>query len=140
MVLHRPEVSEVDQSERLIRRIELVAASLLFVFTVAALIWFSWRSATGVLLGGCIVIVSLQVLKWQIRRALQNPEKLPTKAGPFAFGIYFVRFLGTLLLVFLVLYLGLANPFAFLVGLSVVVLSIILVGVFEFITMKKGES
>jgi len=39
-----------------------------------------------------------------------------------------------------VLYLGLATPFPFLVGLSVVVLSIVLVGAFEFIMMKKGES
>ena len=51
-----------------------------------------------------------------------------------------MRFLAILVLVFLVLYLGLATPFPFLVGLSVVVLSIVLVGVIEFIMMKKGES
>ena len=43
-------------------------------------------------------------------------------------------------LIFLVLYLRLATPIPFLVGLSIMVLSIVMVGVFEFIMMKKGES
>ena len=43
-------------------------------------------------------------------------------------------------MIFFVLYLGLATPIPFLVGLSIMVLSIVMVGVFEFIMMKKGES
>ncbi len=129
---------EVVESERLLRRIELVSAIVLLVFTLAALYWFSWKTASGVLLGGGIVIISFQVLKWQLRRALQRPGKLPSQAGLFV--SYYLRFLATLFLVFLVLYLGLATPFPFLVGLSVMVFSIILVGAFEFIMMKKGES
>ncbi|MGA2401088.1 MAG: ATP synthase subunit I [Syntrophobacteraceae bacterium] len=129
---------EVVENEKLLLRIELASAVLLLLFTLAALVWFSWKSASGVLLGGGIVIISFQVLKWQLRRALQRPGKLPSKAGLFA--SYYVRFLATLFLIFLVLYLGLATPFPFLVGLSVMVFSIILVGAFEFIMMKKGES
>ena len=126
------------ESEKLLRRIELVSAILLLAFTAAALVWFSLKCASGVFLGGSIVIMSFQVLKWQLRRALQTPGRLPSKAGLFA--SYYVRFLATLFLVFLVLYLGLATPFPFLVGLSVMVLSMILVGAFEFIMMKKGEN
>ncbi len=129
---------EVIESEKLLRRIEAASGILLLVFTGAAGIWFSWKCASGVLLGGLIVILSFQVLKWQLRRALQRPGKLPTKAGLFV--SYYLRFLATLFLVFLVLYLGLATPFPFLVGLSVMVLSMVLVGAFEFIMMKKGES
>lgn len=129
---------EVVESEKLLVRIELASAVLLLAFTATSLIWFSWKSASGVLLGGLIVILSFQVLKWQLRRALQRPGKLPTKAGLFL--SYYLRFLATLFLVFLVLYFGLATPFPFLVGLSVMVLSMVLVGAFEFIMMKKGES
>ncbi len=126
------------ESEKLLWRIELASAILLPAFTAAALVWCSWKFAAGVLLGGGIVILSFQVLKWQLRRAIQKPGGLPTKAGLFL--SYYLRFLGTLFLVFLVLYLGLATPLPFLIGLSVMVLSMILVGAFEFITMKKGES
>ncbi len=129
---------DVLDSEALLRRIELAYAVLLLVFTAGALVWFSWKTAEGVLLGGAIVIISFQVLKWQLRRALQKPGRIPSKAGLFI--SYYIRFLATLVLVFFVFYLGLATPFPFLVGLSVVVLSIVLVGAIEFIMMKKGES
>ena len=129
---------EVVESERLLWRIELASAILLLVFTAAALALFSWRCACGVFLGGGIVIISFQVLKWQLRRALMRPGKLPGKAALFV--SYYLRFLATLFVIFLVLYLGLATPFPFLVGLSVMVLSIVLVGAYEFILMKKRES
>lgn len=129
---------EVLESEALLQRIELAYAVLLSVFTAVSVIWFSWKTALGVLLGGGIVIISFQVLKWQLRRALQRPGRVPSRAALFI--SYYIRFLATLVLVFIVFYLGLATPFPFLVGLSVVVLSIVLVGAFEFIMMKKGES
>jgi F0F1-type ATP synthase assembly protein I len=131
-------VREVLESEALLQRIELAYAVLLSVFTAVSVIWFSWKTALGVLLGGGIVIISFQVLKWQLRRALQRPGRVPSRAALFI--SYYIRFLATLVLVFIVFYLGLATPFPFLVGLSVVVLSIVLVGAFEFIMMKKGES
>ncbi len=131
-------MSEAVESEKLLRRIELVSAILLLAFSSVALIWFPWKCASGVFLGGIIAIVSFQVLKWQLRRALEIPGKLPSKAGLFV--SYYLRFLATLVLVFFVLYLGLATPLAFLAGLSIMVLSIVLVGAFEFIMMKKGES
>jgi len=131
-------VREVIDSETLLLRIEAASAILLVAFTLAALYWFSWKCASGVLLGGGIVILSFQILKWQLRRALLKPGKLLSKAGIFT--SYYARYLATLFLVFLVMYLGLATPFPFLAGLSVMVLSMILVGAFEFIMMKKGES
>ena len=131
---------DIPASETLLRRIEIVSGVLLSIFVLAALARFSLQTAAGVLLGGGIAILSFQVLKWQLRRALERPGRLPQKAGLFA--SYYVRFLATLLLIFIVLYLGWASPIPFLVGLSVMVLSIVLVGGFEFIMMavQKGES
>ncbi len=129
---------EVIETEALLRRIELTSAILLLVMTAVSLVWFSWKTVLGVLLGGGIVIISFQVLKWQLRRALQRPGRLPSRASLFI--SYYIRFLATLVLVFFVFYMGLTTPVPFLVGLSIMVLSIVLVGAFEFIMMKKGES
>lgn len=130
---------EILAGEKLIRRIEWVSGILLGFGALIALLQFSVQAALGVFLGGAIAISSFQVLKWQLTRAFQRPGKIPHKAGLFA--SYYVRFLATLFLVFVVLYYGWASPIPFLVGLSVVVLSIVVVGGLEFILMvKKGES
>lgn len=131
-------MTQTDVSERLLERIELASAILLVLLALGAAVFFSWNAAWGVFLGGGIVIVSFQILKWQLRRTLQRPGKLPSRAAVFL--SYYVRFLATLFVVFLVLYHGLATPLPILIGLSVMVLSIVLVGAFEFITMKKEES
>ena len=131
-------MTRIDDSERLLQRIELASAILLVSLTLGAAAVFSWDAAFGVFLGGGIVIVSFQVLKWQLRRTLQRPGKLPSRAAVFI--SYYLRFLATLFVIFLVLYFGLAKPLPILLGLSVMVLSIVLVGAFEFIMMKKEES
>ncbi|MEN6441356.1 MAG: ATP synthase subunit I [Syntrophobacter sp.] len=130
-------MKEIPANERLVRRIEWVSGILLTVLTLGAWRFFSQQAAVGVFLGCAIAIVSFQVLKWQLRRAFLTPGKLPSKAGLFA--SYYVRFLGTLFLVFVVIYFGWATPIPFVVGLSVMVLSIGLVGGFEFVLMK-GDS
>jgi hypothetical protein len=129
-------VREVPPNEKLLRRIEWVSGSLLVIFTLGAWILVSWQAAKGVLLGCIITMLSFQVLKWQLRRAFR-PGNLPSKAGLFA--SYYVRYLATLFVIFLVMYFGWATPIPFLVGLSVMVLSIVLVGGLEFVLMK-GES
>ncbi len=127
---------EVPQTEKLLRRIEWVSGSLVVIFTLGAWLLFSFDAAKGVLLGCVITVLSFQVLKWQLRRAFK-PGNLPTKAGLFA--SYYIRYVATLFVIFLVMYFGWATPIPFLVGLSVMVLSIILVGGLEFVLMK-GES
>jgi len=126
--------------ERLVRRIERTGVILLAAASLGAWVLYDARMALGVFLGGVIVILSFQVLKWQLRRAFLVPGRIPGKAGLFA--SYYLRFLATLFLVFVVMYYGWANPIAFVVGLSVVVLSIFLVGGLELLVLlaKKGES
>jgi hypothetical protein len=131
-------VAQSDESEKLLQRIELVSAIVLISLTLGAAVVSAWNAAFGVLIGGGIVVISFQVLKWQLRRTLQRPGRLPGRTAVFL--SYYIRFLATLFVIFLVLYFGVVKPFPILVGLSVMVLSIVLVGAFEFITMKKEES
>jgi hypothetical protein len=133
-------VRDVLPSEKLLRRIEWVNGFLLAVMTLGAWALFSIQMAVGVFLGGAIATASFQVLKWQLGRAFGTPGKIPSKGGLFA--SYYLRFLGTLFLVFVVMYYGWADPIAFVVGLSVVILSVVLVGGLEYLVMsaKRGDS
>jgi hypothetical protein len=125
--------------EKLLRRIEVVNVILMGLLPIGAWILLSARMALGVFLGAAIVTLSFRVLKWQLNKAFRTPGKLPQKGRVFA--SYYLRYLGTLFLVFVVMYYGWADPIAFLVGLSVVVLSILVGGGLEVYMslVKKGE-
>ncbi len=128
---------EILTGEKLILRIEWTSRIILVFFTVGAWIVFSGRMALGVLLGGIISSLSFQILKWQLQRAFGTPGRV--SKGKLFFG-YYLRYLGTLFVVFVVMYYGWADPIAFLVGLSVVIGSILVVGGQEFfLLLKKGE-
>lgn len=126
-------------AERLVRRIEFTTILLGLLLTLFAGLVFSWRAGAGVLQGAVISILSFQVLKWQLARAFQRTTSLPSKGGLFA--SYYLRFLATLFIVFVVIYYDWADPIPFLAGLSVVVISILVIGGQEFLVMlsKKGE-
>lgn len=131
---------EIQPDEKLVRRIEWTNGIVLVVLTLGAWIFGSGKAASGVFLGGAIVTASFQILKWQLKKAFGNPGRIPSKAGLFVSS--YIRFLATLFVVFLVIYCGWANPIAFLVGLSAVSLSVVVVGGREFLLVlaKKGET
>ena len=126
--------------ENLLRRIELVNAILMGLLPLGAWVLLSAKMALGVFLGAAIVTLSFRVLKWQLNKAFRTPGKLPQKGKVFA--SYYLRYLATLFLVFVVMYYGWADPIAFLVGLSVVVLSILVGGGLEIMVSfgRRGES
>lgn len=133
-------MEENPATEKILKRIELTTCILLGLTTAGAWAFHSAKVALGVFAGGLIVTLSFQVLKWQLRKAFRTPDRIPKKGRLFL--SYYLRFLSTLVLVFLVIHFGWADPIAFVVGLSVVVLSIVLVGGFEFSVMltKEGDN
>jgi len=126
--------------EKLLRSIEWTIGILFVVVTLGAWVFASGRAAFGVCLGGGIAAASFEVLKWQLKRAFRSTRNLPKRGGLFA--SYYLRFLGTLFIIFTVIYYGWVNPIAFLAGLSIVPVSMIMVGVKEFalLLVKKGGS
>lgn len=128
---------DILKDEKLLRRVEQVNI-LLWAFAVLAGWWlFSVRFAGGVLLGGLIMTLSFQTMKWQIRRAFRDVHKLPGKGALFL--RYYVRFFATAFVVLVVVYYGWVDLVAFLVGLSVVMVAIVWVGVQEAVVMMiKG--
>ena len=125
--------------EKLLRSIEWTIGILFVVVTLGAWVFVSW-AAFGVFLGGGIAAASFEILKWQMKRAFRDPRNLPKQGGLFA--SYYLRFLGTLFIIFTVIYYGWVNPIAFLAGLSIVPVGMIMVGVKEFalLLVKKGGS
>jgi hypothetical protein len=129
---------ELLQDEKLLRRIEWVNGLVTLVATMGAGLFFSWGMAGGVLLGAAIMAGSFQTLKWQLRRAFRNPLTAPGKGALFA--KYYTRFAATVFLVFTVMYYEWVDPIAFLVGLSLVMVSIVFVGLEQMVIMLlKGD-
>ncbi len=133
-------VQVLADEEKLLRRIEVVNVLLMGLLPLGAWVLVSAKTALGVFLGAAIVTLSFRVLKWQLNKAFRTPGKLPQKGRVFA--SYYLRYVGTLFLVFVVMYYGWADPIAFLIGLSVVVLSIFVGGGLEVLVSlaRKGES
>jgi hypothetical protein len=131
---------EIQPDEKLLRRIEWTNGVVLILLTLGGWFFGSTRAAISIFLGGGIVTLSFQILKWQLRAAFKNPGRIPSKAGLFV--SYYLRFLGTLFVIFVVMYYGWVDPIPFLVGLSVVALSVVVVGGREFLLLlaKKGET
>lgn len=128
---------EILTNEKLLRRIEWANVFFLLILTGGAWLFFSVRVAGGVLLGGIVSTVSFQVLKWQLRRAFRNPEKIQGKGKILA--SYYLRFLAVAFVIFTIIYYGWVHPIALLVGLSVVVISILVIGFQEILlTLLKG--
>jgi hypothetical protein len=133
-------VEVLVNEEQLVRRIEVVNVILMGLLPLGGWVLVSAKTALGVFLGAAIVTLSFRVLKWQLNKAFRTPGKLPQKGRVLA--SYYLRYVGTLFLVFVVMYYGWADPIAFLVGLSVVVMSIMVGGGLEILMSlaKKGES
>jgi hypothetical protein len=133
-------VDKVFFEEKLLRRIEVVNVILMGLLPIGGWVLVSADAALGVFLGAAIVTASFRVLKWQLNKAFRTPGKLPQKGRVFA--SYYLRYVATLLLVFVVMYFGWADPIAFLVGLSVVVMSIFVGGGLEILISlgRKGET
>lgn len=124
--------------ERLVRRVELLNAASLALLTGGAWWLFSLRAATGVFLGGVIAIASFRTLEWQLKKAFSGKGPPPGKGGLLI--VYYLRYLCVLFLIFLIIYYGWVHPVALVVGLSVVVIGILLVGAHEAVNaLRRGE-
>ncbi len=132
-------MQEILSDDRIVRHIEWVSVAVLFAVTGGGWYFFSLHAAGGVLLGGVISIVSFRILKWQLRRAFANPEKIPGKGRVLA--SYYIRFLAVAFIIYMVIYYEWVHPISLLIGLSVVVVSLFMVGIREYLALlQKGEN
>lgn len=86
-----------------------------------ALIFFSWQQALGVTVGGAIALINFGLLKRTVLRTIR-----PEVTNPLAKVLikYYVRFILTCLVLYILVRWEVVEPLGLLVGLSAVVLSV----------------
>lgn len=116
------QTNQPDQA-RMIHTLWLAAAVSLGVITLGAIIFAPWNQVLSVVVGGLITLVNFKLLQRTILGSLR-----PGKASsPLASVLikYYLRFLATCVVLFVLISTGAVEPLGLLVGLSVVVISVI---------------
>lgn len=115
------------KDEALLKRIEQFNWVLLILLVTGSFVFFSRKFALGVLVGGILAIANFYLMKRSLLRALDPQRKGKTR---FVYLLkYYLRFAALGLLIALLLIKGWVNPFGMLLGLSIIVLGIALVGI-----------
>lgn len=117
------------QDEALLTRIERFIWLLFLLLSAASFVLLSFKFAAGVLLGSALAIANFYLMKRHLRGAL-NPQR--QRRARFLYLLkYYVRFLSTAAIIAGALIKGWVEPFGLLLGLSVNVIGIVLVGLNE---------
>ena len=85
---------------------------------------FAW----GILAGGLIVTINFQLMYRSLRQALTPPHVANTSA---VLGKYYLRFLASALIIYILIADHYVNPLGLIIGLSVVVTSIFIAALNE---------
>jgi hypothetical protein len=113
------------------RIIKFVTRSNWILFSVASLLGFALSSrpvALGILFGGLLVTINFHLLAKTLKKALTPPH---LASHNLVLAKYYLRFLASGFLIFLLIAGRIVHPVGLVVGLSIVVFSIILATVCE---------
>jgi hypothetical protein len=117
------------QDEALLTRIERFVWLLFFLLSAASFVLLSFKFAAGVLLGSALAVANFYLMKRHLRRAL-DPQR--QQRARFLYMLkYYIRFLATAAIIAAALIQGWVEPVGLLLGLSVNVIGIVLVGLNE---------
>lgn len=120
--------------------IEITNWLLLLLLFVLAVLFFSWRVAVSILVGGFISIVNFHWLYHDLFKMfgkVNSTGSLP-RAGSAILG-FFIRFGVTAIILYLLFIAEAFNIPGLVVGLSVVVLNLLLTAVWLFFKKKRFE-
>lgn len=122
-------VTMLIKDEALLKRLEQFNWVLLALLASGSFVFFSRKFALGVLAGGILAVANYYLVKRSLRRAL-DPER-QGKTRLLYLLKYGLRFVALGLIIALLLIKGWVSPLGMLLGLSIIVLGIALVGVVE---------
>jgi hypothetical protein len=117
------------EDEALIKKVELFNWILLALLTSSGFVFLSRDFGFGVLVGGVLAIANFYLMKRSLFRALDPQRKGRTRF--FYLLKYFLRLAALGLIIAWLLIKGWVSPFGMLLGLSIIVLGIALVGIDE---------
>ena len=128
------------------RIIDFVTASNWFLFVVATLFSFintPFRFALGFMLGALIVTVNFHLLKRTLKKAFQPPARVIQDGRTLLTGVlvkYYIRFIISGIVIFLLISKDIVNPLGLLAGLSVVVASMFTATILELTKLIFREA
>ena len=111
------------------RMIIFISKSNWFIFCVVSLLAFintPRHFALGIFCGGLIVTLNFQALRFTIRRAFKNTSRVATQGQSILPGVivkYYLRFILSGVMLFLLISKNIVDPLGLIAGLSVVVVS-----------------
>jgi len=106
---------------RLLKFVTLTNWILFCVVSTCGFIWVPGRFAWGILAGGLIVTINFHLLYRSLKRALTPPHVTNTRV---VMGKYYIRFLASAVIIYVLIADNYVNPLGLIIGLSVVVTSI----------------
>jgi hypothetical protein len=118
----------VQIQQRILQFVTRANWVILVVATAGGIALAPLDFALGILCGGLIVTVNFHLLAKTLRRALTPPHLASHNA---VIAKYYLRFLASAFIIFLLIAGGVVNPLGLVIGLSVVVVSIILATIRE---------
>ncbi|MFO7753552.1 MAG: ATP synthase subunit I [Desulfobacteraceae bacterium] len=127
------------------RIIDFVTASNWFLFVVVTLFSFintPFRFACGFMLGAFIVTVNFHFLKTTLKKTF-NPSRVIYDGRMILTGVlvkYYIRFIVSGLVIFLLISKDIVNPLGLLAGLSVVVASMFSATIIELTKLIFREA
>ena len=113
------------EPDPLIRKIRLMNGAVWTALIGAGLAFMPWRFTLGIATGGMVILTNFHLLARALKSGL-TPGQLTT---PMAVIVkYYLRLLGTAVVLYLLIAYRLVNPFGLILGLSVVVINLTLMG------------
>ena len=117
------------QDEALLKRIERFNWVLLALLTSGGFAFLSLKFALGICVGGMLAIANFFLMKRNLGRALDTRRGGGSRF--FYLLKYCLRFVALGVIIAILLIKGWVNPFGMLLGLSIIVIGIVLVGLNE---------
>ena len=111
------------EKDPLQKRLEITNWIVLAVFLAISAVFLSNRFTLGILLGGLISILNFHWLYHNLKNVFQS---LTERAKFSIMAKYYLRFILTAILLFIIITNDLVHVFGLLIGLSIVVINIIM--------------
>jgi hypothetical protein len=102
---------------------------LLLVISVAGGMIEKWSVAAGILAGGLLVTVNFHFMYRSLKKNLIPPPHLSSAKSVFA--KHYLRFISSIIVIYILISKNYVDPGGLLIGLSVVVVSILTASLFE---------
>jgi hypothetical protein len=113
------------EADPLIRKIRLMNGMVWLALIGAGLPFMPWRFTLGIAAGGMVILANFHLLARALKSGL-TPGQLTTPMAVIA--KYYMRLVGTAVVLYFLISYRLVDPFGLILGLSVVVINLTLMG------------